>query len=154
MRVWGWVGGWGGVGWVGWVGGVGVEEDTGVAACLTRAALAAVFFTVAFFLAAPIFGFPFTFFSMATILLYFPCRPQAPPKPVVPKLCSLVVPKRRLGMRPAKRRFASKSRAGRGLHPRPERSTPAKAGRWRTENKLLSSRNFPSRQRRKMHALA
>ena len=107
VRVWGWVGGWGGVG------GVGVEEDTGVAACLTRAALAAVFFTVAFFLAAPIFGFPFTFFSMATILLYFPCRPQAPPSPC----------------RPPCRSFA-----GRGLNPRPERSIHARAGEQMTEN--------------------
>ena len=55
-----------------------VEEDTGVAACLTRAALAAVFFTVAFFLAAPIFGFPFTFFCIDTILPHFPYRLQAP----------------------------------------------------------------------------
>ena len=46
--------------------------------------------------------------------------------PVVPKLC--------LGMRPAKLCLANLI-AGRGLNPRPERSTPARAGEQRTENK-------------------
>ena len=47
---------------------------------------------------------------------------------VVPKLC--------LGTRLAKRRFAP--RAGRGLHPRPERSTPASAEGQSPKNKPLA----------------
>ena len=94
----------------------------------------------------------YTTFPLSSPSAAWECVPRSAawhPNPVVPKLClgmrwreallRNLNPRRNLRSSPS----AANSHAGRGLHPRPERSTPARAwNRIPPEKKTSSFRNF------------